>query len=276
MPRPDEAPGAAPVDEPAGARTALVLGGTTEARLLADALTADGWAVTTSLAGRTSAPTRPDGQVRIGGFGGADGLAAWLRGHRPTVVVDATHPFAARMTEAAALACADVAVPLIVLRRPSWSGTRADAAAWDHVPDHATAARRAAELAEAPIDDFTVLLTVGRQATPAYVAALAHHRVLARVTEARDLAVPPGWRIIADRGPFPREAEQALFASAPLRVLVTKDSGGAATAAKLDIAAERGIRVVMVDRPPLPAGVESVGTVAEARDWCRRRAQAEA
>lgn len=291
----------------------LVLGGTGEARRLADLLAGAGVSVTTSFAGATTAPARPAGEVRSGGFGGADGLADWLRRERPACVVDATHPFAARMSGHAAAACAMVGTPLLRLARPGWS-EHPDAASWTWVDTHEQAARavvagedaaalraRAARAAaphvevtragspddeaasvESPRDEtarhpatsepssgdrMAVLLTVGRQPTPRYVPALAAHRVVVRVAEARDLEVPGGWLLLSDVGPFTRESEDRLFARHRVGTLVTKDSGGAATSAKLDAARQTGARVIVVRRPPPPPGVASVPDAEAAARW---------
>ncbi|QQS01563.1 MAG: cobalt-precorrin-6A reductase [Austwickia sp.] len=255
------------VSQPPSAPSVLILGGTTEGRELAEALAADGWDVVTSLAGRTAAPVRPAGRVRTGGFGGPAGLRDWLAAHRPACVVDATHPFATGISANAAPACADAGVPLLHLRRPSWAQTHPDAAGWTWAADHADAAARARAL-NSDVGG-AVLLAVGRQATPRYVPALVDRPVVARVAEAGDLRVPPGWRLLQSRGPFSADGERELFARERIRLVVSKDSGGAATAAKLDVAAETGAAVVMVRRPPTPPGVAAeVGDAAAARRWC--------
>lgn len=255
-----------PVAHHAGAPSVLVLGGTTEGRTVADSLVRDGWAVTTSLAGRTSAPRLPAGQTRIGGFGGVAGLVGWLTTHRPLGVVDATHPYAARISAHAAAACAQVGVPLLRLARPAWADTHRDAARWLWAADHAAAAHHVLALLPDPAAGGSVLVTVGRQETPAYVEPLAAHPVIARVAEARDMVVPAGWRLLAQRGPFSVSAERELFADAAVRVLVSKDSGGEA-AAKLAVAREFGAVVVMIRRPTAPDG--SAHVVADPEAACR-------
>ena len=138
----------------------LILGGTTEGRLLAGAL--DGWAVISSLAGRTSRPLLPPGEVRVGGFGGVDGLAAYLRERRIDALVDATHPFAATMTAHAVAAAAVTGVPLLVLRRPGWVAGPGDD--WHRVPDLREAAARLPGLGD------RAFLTTGRQGIAAFAA----------------------------------------------------------------------------------------------------------
>lgn len=274
----------------AAAPHVLVLGGTAEGRGLADALAAEGWAVTTSLAGRTSSPVAPSGQVRVGGFGDVAGLTAWLRDRRPLAVVDATHPFAATMSAHAVAACAAADVPLVRLARPSWRATRPEAAGWTWAADHERAATVAAALVGGRLGGLSrpgapaglaasdphagVLLTVGRQATPAYVPALGHARVVARVAEARALRVPERWLLLARRGPFAVADELQLMTRHGIRLLVSKDSGGEATAAKLEAAAGLGVAVVMVARPaapPAPSAPHEVGTISAAVAWCATR-----
>lgn len=244
----------------------LVLGGTGEARRLADRLARAGVAVTTSLAGVTHHAATPSGTVRAGGFGGPDGLAAWLREHGTSCVVDATHPFAAQMSSHAALACGRLGVPLLRVVRPGWS-QHPDAPSWTWVHTHADAASTARRLADG-CPAGSVLLTVGRQSTPAYVGSLGDRRVVARVVEPGGLGLPDGWLVLENRGPFAYEAERELFTAQEVRVLVTKDSGGAATAPKLDVARELGARVVIVRRPTVVPGVGHVADVGAAAYWC--------
>nr|WP_207223783.1 cobalt-precorrin-6A reductase [Pseudonocardia sediminis] len=233
----------------------LVLGGTTEGRAVAAALDGrTGLRVVSSLAGRVGNPSLPSGQVRIGGFGGAAGLAQWLRDERVDVVVDATHPFASAMTANAATACADAGVELVVLRRPGWTAGPGDR--WHRVASAAGAA------ALAPMLGDRVFLTTGR----GDLAAFAHvdAAFLIRSVDAPDPPLPREREILLDRGPFTLDDELAVMRGFDARVLVTKDSGGDATAAKLTAARTLGVPVVMIDRPPLPGGVTPVATVADA------------
>ncbi|QXT63982.1 cobalt-precorrin-6A reductase [Tessaracoccus palaemonis] len=234
----------------------LILGGTVEGRLLADALAGLGAPHLLSLAGRTaSAPAA--GPVRVGGFGGVDGLTDFLRGNDVTVVVDATHPFAATMSRNAADACRAAGVPLIRVERPGWA-SHEGAAAWTWVDDHPAAAAAVLGLgARRP------LLTVGRLHTLDYSPALDALPVLARVTEPPDDDLPAAWRLLVSRGPFTPAGEALLFAREGIDCLVTKDSGGGSTAPKLDAAREAGAAVVIVRRAPGPAGVRTVGSVEE-------------
>ncbi|GGZ64274.1 cobalt-precorrin-6A reductase [Streptomyces bluensis] len=231
----------------------LVLGGTTEARELAASLaTRPGVRVTTSLAGRVSRPGAQAGDVRIGGFGGAEGLAAWLREHKADAVVDATHPFAAAITANAARAAAATGVPAVVLRRPGWRPGPGDR--W-HPADSLTEAA-----ALLPSLGRRVLLTTGRLGLAAF-AGLNEAHFLVRSVEAPEPPLPAHSEVLLARGPFTVDGERALLREHRIDVLVTKDSGGEATAAKLVAARGLGLPVVVVRRPPLPPGVSAVPDV---------------
>ena len=184
----------------------LILGGTAEARALAEAFVAAGIPVLSSLAGRVSHPRLPAGEVRIGGFGGAAGLAGFLRSNGITRVVDATHPFAIRVSTNAAEACTQAGVPLLRLVRPGWENEPA-ASRWIWVDDHDEAAWQAARLGR------RVLLTTGRQTLHHFIGPLAEHTVLARVVEDVELALPPTWILIRSRGPYTCAGERKLMAS---------------------------------------------------------------
>jgi precorrin-6A/cobalt-precorrin-6A reductase len=235
----------------------LILGGTGEARELAAELVAAGADVISSLAGRVSRPRLPEGRVRIGGFGGADGLAAYLRAERITDLVDATHPFAETITANAARAAAEAGVPRLVLRRPGWPAEPS----WETVPDIQAAA--------AAIRDWpgeAVFLTTGRRDLATF-AADDRHQFLVRTVDPPDGPVPPRMTLLLDRGPYTVAGESALMKQHRIGLLVTKDSGGAMTAAKLTAARDLGVQVVMVARPPLPPGSTVAATVHEALRW---------
>lgn len=233
----------------------MILGGTAEGRRLAAALPD----ALVSLAGRTAEPA-VTGATRRGGFGGAEGFASFLLEERVSAVIDATHPFAARMHGNAAAACLATGVPLLRLERPSWEHHPA-AGQWRWVSSHAEAAVAAAGTGGA------VFLTVGRQHTLDYAAYLAERPVVARVAEAPVGAVPAPWLLLRARGPFTLDGERALFGEHRFTCLVTKDSGGAHTDAKLTAAAEAGATVVVIRRPPAPPGVTAVGDVDAALAW---------
>ncbi|OBG36582.1 MULTISPECIES: cobalt-precorrin-6A reductase [Mycolicibacter] len=235
----------------------LLLGGTAEARALADRLVAAGIEVTTSLAGRVADPRLPVGAVRIGGFGGIDGLRTALSDY--DVVVDATHPFATTMAANAAAACAAAGRPLLRLERPGWSQRAGQA--WHWADSHEQAAQIAARLGRRPV------LTIGRQQLASYLPALADAAVLARVVEPPSISLPPSWSVIRDRGPYALPGELALLREHRADIIVTKDSGGEYTWPKMLAAEELGLPVVVVRRPARPAGVTTVNEVERALAW---------
>jgi precorrin-6A/cobalt-precorrin-6A reductase len=238
----------------------LLLGGTGEARRLAEALTADGVDVLSSLAGRTAHPLLPPGEVRIGGFGGAEGLVGWLWANPVAAVVDATHPFATAITVHAARAAAETGTPYLRLQRPGWSPQPGDD--WRWVDSLAEAADAVAGFAH-------VFVTTGRQGLAAFAGVTAH--CVVRSVDPPDPPVPARTTVVLARGPFTVEEERALLTEHGIDVVVTKDSGGHMTEAKLTAARELSIPVVLVRRPPVPVGVPVVATVDEARDWVAAR-----
>ncbi len=239
----------------------LVLGGTTEARRLAESLVAEETVqVTSSLAGRVAHPRLPPGEVRVGGFGGADGMAEWLRAHRVDAVIDATHPFAGTISFNAAAAAAAVHVPQLALRRPGWVPSDGDR--WHAAGSLAHAAELLPGLGR------RVFLTTGRMGLAAF-AGLDSLWFLVRSVDAPDAPYPARTDILLDRGPFTLDGERELILRHRIDVLVTKDSGGDATAPKLTAAREAGIPVVVVRRPPVPGGVPVAGTPQEAVAWLR-------
>ncbi len=236
----------------------LLLGGTAEARALAARLY-PGTDIISSLAGRVPDPALPAGPVRIGGFGGVVGLRQWLCDNDITAVVDATHPFAATMTAHAAHACAELTLPHLVLARPAWDP--GDAIVVGSDTDAADTVAR---------DGYSrVFLTTGRSGVALFTESDAWF--LIRVVTPPDPSLLPRYHdVLLSRGPYAYEDEYKLMQDNRIDVLVTKNSGGELTAAKLDAAAKLGVDVVMIERPPLPAGVRTVSTVDEAVDWVRR------
>lgn len=217
-------------------RRILLLGGTQEARGLAAALAERGLPVLVSLAGRTSAAAYR-GETRVGGFGGEAALAGFLEAEGIGLVVDATHPFAGVISPAAARAAASAGVRYLRLERPPWSLAAGDT----EVPslEAAAAALPAGAL---------VFLTVGSGSIAPFLAR-RDVRFLLRTVEPPDLMGRTDIAVINARGPFTEADERALWDAHPFDVLVTKNAGGGATAAKLAVARERGTRVVLVARP---------------------------
>lgn len=241
--------------------TILILGGTGEARALAAELDRLDVPAVSSLAGRVSRPRLPVGEVRQGGFGGVDGLAAYLAENGIAAVVDATHPFAAGISANAVAACAQAGVPLLRFARPGWSELPG-ADGWTWVDDHHEAARAAAAPGE------RVFLSTGRQTLSHFAGPLAAHAVLVRVVDPITEPLPRGWQVLERRGPYLLADERELLRSYRITTLVTKDSGGDYTRAKLDAAAELGVRVVIVRRPEAAGpGVRSSASLAETAEW---------
>ena len=233
----------------------LLLGGTAEARALAKTLRPH-VDIISSLAGRVPEPALPVGPLRIGGFGGVDGLRRWLQEERIDAVVDATHPFAATMTAHAAEVCGELRIPHLVLARPAWD------------PGSAIIVRSDTEAAEIVAQKrySRVFLTTGRSGVSAFADSDAWFLIRA-VTEPDAAVLPHRYQLLLSRGPYHYDDEFAIMREHRIDALVTKNSGGDMTRAKLDAAAALGIPVVMVARPRLPAGVAAVGTVQEAADW---------
>jgi precorrin-6A/cobalt-precorrin-6A reductase len=236
----------------------LILGGTAEARRLATELVAREVPVVSSLAGRVKRPRLPPGEVRIGGFGGPEGLARWLREDGASAVVDATHPFAEGIAATAARGCELAGTPLLRLERPGWSAGPGDRWTWvDDLPEAAAAIPRLGS---------RVLLTTGRQGLPAF-AGVEDAWFLVRCVDPPEPPLPPHHRLLLDRGPYNLEGELALIEAHRIDLVATKDSGGELTAAKLEAARLRELPVLVVRRPPRPEGVRSVETVEQALAW---------
>lgn len=235
----------------------LILGGTSEAARLARALAGHPEIqIISSLAGRTEgAPALPGG-VRVGGFGGTDGLARYLAAAAIDRVIDATHPFAARISAHAAAACARLGVPRLMLARPAWVRQPGDT--WIEVPGTAEAAERVGRIGR------RAFLTVGSGEVAAF-AGVRGVWFLVRLLAEQPLDLAD-YRVVTGKGPFDAEAEQALMRAHAIDVVVSKASGGGATYGKIAAARALGLPVLMVARPPLPEG-RRVGTVEEAVSW---------
>lgn len=237
----------------------LILGGTTEAVQLAEACAkVPDLEITTSLAGRTRTPCAPPGALRIGGFGGAGGLERYLRTQAIDRLVDATHPFALQIGRNAVQACRAAGVPRLRLLRPPWQRQPGDR--WIEVESLAEAARRLPPRAR-------VFLSVGRSDLGAF-AGLEQWFLVRTIEPAERCLANACW--LAERGPFRLEDELALLREHEVDVLVTKASGGEATYAKLAAARQLGLKVIMVRRPPPPAG-PMVESVAAAIAWLAHR-----
>ncbi|AYF79195.1 cobalt-precorrin-6A reductase [Nocardia yunnanensis] len=238
----------------------LILGGTREARELAAIASGErGFEIVSSLAGRVRAPVLPVGAVRVGGFGGVEGLREWLADNGIQAVVDATHPFAGGISANAAAAATSLGLPVLHVRRPGWRERDGDR--WIRVAGLAEAAEAVAGMGD------RVFLTIGRQGVAAF--ALSRAWFLIRAIDPPDGDIPPHHELLLARGPFSVADETALLRNRAIDVMVTKDSGGTLTEAKLTAARELGIPVVMMDRPAPPAGVDQVETVAAAWNWLR-------
>ncbi|TPM44814.1 cobalt-precorrin-6A reductase [Mesorhizobium sp. B2-2-3] len=234
----------------------LILGGTTEARQLAGKLAA-GRSVMLSLAGRTESPVTQGLPVRSGGFGGADGLAAYLKETSIELLIDATHPYAARISANAAQAARMAGVPIVALRRPGWEPVEGDR--WTQVDTTGDAVQA---LGPAP---RRVFLALGRQEVAAFEAAPQHHYLIRSVDPVEPkLAVPDATYLLA-RGPFREAEERTLLQRHGIDIVVSKDSGGAATYGKIAAARALGLDVVMVRRPVLPE-IPSAATVDQLAD----------
>lgn len=234
----------------------LILGGTRDAREAAAALMARGHAVVTSLAGVTEQPLLPVGELRVGGFGGVDGMSKYLVADAISVVVDATHPFAARISQHAHDACLRTGVPLLRLERPAWQPTPEDD--W-------TIVSSSEEAAMALPSGARVLLTTGRKDL-AHFFNRADISGIARMIEAPPLDPPRNWRVLRDRPPFSVAGEATLMAGNGITHLVSKNAGGSATEAKLKAARNVGIRVILIARPAKPQvpGVASISDLVAA------------
>ena len=240
-------------------RRVLILGGTGEARVLAELATRHtGVEVVSSLAGRTAEPALLQGKTRVGGFGGVDGLAAWVAEHHVDAVIDATHPFASTISRHAAEAAARVHVPLLALRRAPWVDTEADR--WHPV----RSLREAAD--SVPGLGRRALLTIGRQGVH-HFSGDTRTWYLLRCIDPPTGPLPRHSEVLLARGPFRIDGELNLLRDRGIDLVVTKNSGGPATSAKLEAARRLHLPVVVVERPAVAEGVEVVETPHAAMAW---------
>lgn len=251
--------------DPDGRRRILILGGTAEARRLADAVDfrhGDAVDLITALAGRLERRPILAGRMRVGGFGGSEGLASYLDSERIDLLIDATHPFASVMSHHAEAAAARAGVPRLMLVRPAWRTVPGDD--WRDVGDLAAAA------ALLPSLGSNAFLTTGIGGLAAF-AAVPGAWYLVRLMEPAKATLPlPRYETVIGKPPFDREAERRLMTDHRIAAVVTKNSGGAATEAKLTAARDLGLPVIMVQRPVPPPG-ERVESVDTALDWLTRR-----
>jgi precorrin-6A/cobalt-precorrin-6A reductase len=241
----------------------LILGGTSEASALVRLLAGDArFSPTFSLAGRTRQPKAQPLPVRSGGFGGVAGLTAWLRREGVAAVVDATHPYAVQISAHAVAACASLAIPLLSILRPPWMRQEADR--WIQV-DNAEAA--AGALGEAPA---RVFLSLGRLELAAFAAAPQHDYIARTIEPPGGGPFPPRIRFVLGRGPFSMDGEAAFLVRERIAIVVSKNSGGEATYAKIAAARGVGLPVVMIGRPAKPAGI-ALASPEAAMAWLEGR-----
>ena len=238
-------------------RHILLLGGTTEASALASALAARGDRAVLSYAGRTETPRAQAIPTRVGGFGGVDGLADYMTREGVTHLVDATHPFAARISANAIAAAERAGVRLLALTRPPWEAGPGDR--WTRVADTGEA------VAALGAEPARIFLALGRQTIGDFAHA-AQHFYLLRFVDAGEPAHFPHHHLVVDRGPFTREGELALLRAHRIQRVVAKNAGGSGARAKLDAARQLGLPVVMIDRPFIPPRPQ-VNSVAAVLDW---------
>ncbi len=241
----------------------IILGGTTEASALARRLAGEAnIEPLLSLAGATRNPAPAPIPQRVGGFGGPEGLARFIKAERIDAVVDATHPFAARMSRNAVEACRATGTPLVVFTRPGWTKQEGDR--WTEVADM-----------EAAVDALgatrkSVFLTQGRLQLAHFARAPHHHYIVRSIDRPAEVDALPDCRLILARGPFALEDELALMREEKVEALVTKNSGGSATHAKIEAARALGVEVVIVARPPV-SGAETLGKLEAVMDWIQAR-----
>ena len=241
----------------------LLLGGTTEANHLAQSLAQQEIPALYSYAGRTSDPVAPPLPHRIGGFGGTDGLIAFLRTEGITHVVDATHPFAAQMSINAVAACTHTALPLLRLERAPWTAQNGDN--WTSFPT------LDAVVAALPTPDARIFLAIGKQQIGLFAQRPEHHYLL-RLVDAPDAPLPLSRSSVeVAKGPFDVPGDVALLRRHAVTLVGSKNCGGAGAEAKLTAARALGVPVLMVERPPLPA-TKTAETVPDVMTWLRHNA----
>jgi precorrin-6A/cobalt-precorrin-6A reductase len=238
----------------------LILGGTGDAtKLTSEASQLSGVEIIYSLAGRTRKPSLPDCETRIGGFGGADGLAAYMNDAKIDLVIDATHPFAENMAAHAAEACTKTSIPRLKFCRTPWvSGD----ISWQSINTYAEAAAALSTMGD------RVFLSIGTKDLDAF-SGLSDKWFFLRAVEEPALPVPLlNHGMLLERGPFDEGHERTLMVTYQIDVLVSKNSGGT-MAAKLQAAHDLNIPIVMIEQPAMLEG-EVVGNVKDTVDWLTR------
>ncbi|MGJ3261236.1 MAG: cobalt-precorrin-6A reductase [Rhodospirillales bacterium] len=240
-------------------RTVVILGGTAEARRLADTLIdahGERLRVITSLAGRTRKPRLPKGEVREGGFGGTAGLADYLKDIGADLLIDATHPYAAQISAHAAEAADSTGVPRLLLDRPAWQEQESDR--WVHVKDIDAAVQEISRKSDA------CLITTGINGLGAFTPIVTT-KLFVRLIEKPETLPLRDAEVVIGTPPYRKSDEIALMQLLGIDLMVTKNAGGTATYAKIEAARTLGIEVIMIDRPPLPPG-DVVTSVDEATE----------
>ena len=242
-------------------RHILILGGTTEANQLADRLALNpAYHVTTSRAGVTTDRQKVSGNERLGGFGGTEGLIEYLKTNTIDIVIDATHPFTATITEHAWIACQRVEIPHLILQRPAWEKEESDT--WIDVPDMQSAQDYLRSLE----NSLTAFLTTGQKELDGFTS-IAKHTFLARMIEPPATKIErSNLKIILQRGPFSIHDETQLIKENKIDLIVSKNSGGSATSAKIIAARKLNIPVLMIARPSLPP-VQVKTTIEDCLEW---------
>lgn len=233
------------------------MGGTTEASQLARTFAVQGVEAVFSYAGRTNDPIAQPLPTRIGGFGGVAGLCDYIRAERISHIIDATHPFAARMSRNAIEASLATGVPLLGLERAPWQAQLGDD--WTHVADIAGA------VAALPLAPARVFLAIGKQNLDAFAAKPQHHYLLRLVDAPAALPLPDAHAIIA-RGPFDVAGDTDLLRNHRISHIVAKNAGGSGAEAKILAARSLGLHIVMIDRPHLPPR-QVVSTAGAVMAW---------
>ena len=239
----------------------LILGGTTEASALARLIAGDpGLSAILSLAGRTTAPAPQPLPMHVGGFGGIDGLIRWLEEEAIAAVVDATHPYAVRISANAIAACARLNLPIATMVRPAW--TRRSGDRWTEVDSAAAAAA----LLATDVKPRRVFLSLGGLELSAFASAPQHDYLARLIEPPSSMILPLSIRFVFERGPFGRAAEARLLEAQRIEMIVSKNSGGSATYAKIEAARGAGLPVILIRRPDKPHCIPMY-TAREALGW---------